>query len=54
MATTPPLGKATGYGIIIGLGFLFAFGMMLTTVCLPIIYSQWTGAGRNQGYYANP
>ena len=24
MATTPPLGQATGYGVVIGLGFLFA------------------------------
>ena len=34
MSTTPPLSKATGYGVIIGLGFLFAFGMMLTTFVL--------------------
>ncbi|KXT05849.1 hypothetical protein AC578_1030 [Pseudocercospora eumusae] len=34
MATTPPLSTATGYGVIIGLGFLFAFGMMLTTFVL--------------------
>ena len=24
MATEPPLSKATGYGIVVGLGFLFA------------------------------
>ncbi|KAK7517198.1 urea active transporter [Phyllosticta citriasiana] len=29
-----PLSKATGYGVIIGLGFLFAFAMMLTTFVL--------------------
>ncbi|KAH9833907.1 putative urea active transporter 1 [Teratosphaeria destructans] len=34
MSTTPPLSQATGYGIVIGLGFLFAFGMMLTTFVL--------------------
>ncbi|GIZ42436.1 hypothetical protein CKM354_000570700 [Cercospora kikuchii] len=34
MATSPPLSQATGYGVIIGLGFLFAFGMMLTTFVL--------------------
>ncbi|KAK5113937.1 hypothetical protein LTR62_003060 [Meristemomyces frigidus] len=34
MSTTPPLSKATGYGVIVGLGFLFAFGMMLTTFVL--------------------
>ncbi|KAK4626216.1 putative urea active transporter 1 [Fulvia fulva] len=34
MAAEPPLSKATGYGIVIGLGFLFAFGMMLTTFVL--------------------
>lgn len=34
MSTTPPLNKATGYGVVIGLGFLFAFGMMLTTFVL--------------------
>lgn len=31
---TPPLSQATGYGIVIGLGFLFAFGMMITTYVL--------------------
>ncbi len=30
----PPLGKAVGYGVVIGLGFLFAFGMILTTFIL--------------------
>ncbi|USW53561.1 Putative sodium/solute symporter, sodium/glucose symporter superfamily [Septoria linicola] len=34
MATSPPLSQATGYGVIVGLGFLFAFGMMLTTFVL--------------------
>ncbi|EME46110.1 hypothetical protein DOTSEDRAFT_148063 [Dothistroma septosporum NZE10] len=34
MAPEPPLSKATGYGIVVGLGFLFAFGMMLTTFVL--------------------
>lgn len=27
----PPLSQAYGYGIIVGLGFLFALGMILTT-----------------------
>ena len=31
MATTPPLSQSVGYGIVLGLGFLFAFGMILTT-----------------------
>ncbi|KAK6437048.1 urea active transporter [Oleoguttula sp. CCFEE 5521] len=34
MASTPPLSQAVGYGVIIGLGFAFAFGMMLTTFVL--------------------
>lgn len=34
MSTVPPLSQATGYGVILGLGFLFAFGMMLTTFVL--------------------
>ena len=34
MAAAPPLSQATGYGVVIGLGFLFAFGMMLTTYVL--------------------
>ncbi|KAK4543932.1 hypothetical protein LTR36_004706 [Oleoguttula mirabilis] len=34
MSTTPPLSQATGYGVVVGLGFLFAFGMMLTTFVL--------------------
>ncbi|KAK5134684.1 hypothetical protein LTR08_006199 [Meristemomyces frigidus] len=34
MSSTPPLSQATGYGVVIGLGFLFAFGMMLTTFVL--------------------
>ena len=31
---TPPLDKSVGYGVVIGLGFLFAFGMILTTFVL--------------------
>ena len=31
MATSPPLSHGFGYGIVLGLGFLFAFGMILTT-----------------------
>ncbi|KAF2720498.1 Na+/solute symporter [Polychaeton citri CBS 116435] len=34
MTRVTPLSQATGYGVIIGLGFLFAFGMMLTTFVL--------------------
>ncbi|KAI4254537.1 MAG: hypothetical protein LQ352_003045 [Teloschistes flavicans] len=34
MATAPPLSQAVGYGVIIGLGFLFALGMILTTYVL--------------------
>ncbi|RYP51902.1 hypothetical protein DL768_002870 [Monosporascus sp. mg162] len=30
-AVAPPLNQAFGYGIVVGLGFLFAFGMILTT-----------------------
>ncbi|KAF4556098.1 Sodium:solute symporter-like protein 1 [Elsinoe fawcettii] len=30
----PPLSQAVGYGVIVGLGFFFAFGMMLTTYVL--------------------
>ena len=30
----PPLSQAVGYGIVLGLGFLFAFGMMTTTYVL--------------------
>ncbi|KAL9103197.1 MAG: hypothetical protein Q9163_001724 [Psora crenata] len=30
----PPLSQGTGYGIVLGLGLLFAFGMMLTTYVL--------------------
>ncbi len=26
-----PLDQAFGYGIVVGLGFLFAFGMIITT-----------------------
>ncbi|KAF2268268.1 urea active transporter [Lojkania enalia] len=31
---SPPLGQSVGYGIVIGLGFAFAFGMILTTFVL--------------------
>ena len=31
---TPPLSQSFGYGIVLGLGFLFAFGMILTTFVL--------------------
>lgn len=34
MASTPPLSQAVGYGVVIGLGFLFALGMILTTYVL--------------------
>lgn len=34
MATSPPLSQAVGYGVVIGLGFLFALGMILTTYVL--------------------
>ncbi|KAL8658044.1 MAG: hypothetical protein Q9226_001333 [Calogaya cf. arnoldii] len=34
MATAPPLSQATGYGVVIGLGLLFALGMILTTYVL--------------------
>ena len=30
----PPLSQGVGYGIVLGLGFAFAFGMMLTTYVL--------------------
>lgn len=30
----PPLSQAYGYGIVVGLGFLFALGMVLTTYVL--------------------
>jgi hypothetical protein len=30
----PPLDRSVGYGVVIGLGFLFAFGMILTTFVL--------------------
>ncbi|EOD43650.1 putative urea active transporter protein [Neofusicoccum parvum UCRNP2] len=30
----PPLSQAVGYGIVVGLGFAFAFGMILTTFVL--------------------
>ena len=34
MAISPPLSQATGYGVVIGLGFLFALGMIFTTFVL--------------------
>lgn len=34
MANPPPLSQAVGYGVVIGLGFLFALGMILTTYVL--------------------
>ncbi|KAL8944114.1 MAG: hypothetical protein Q9211_000705 [Gyalolechia sp. 1 TL-2023] len=34
MAASPPLSQAVGYGVVIGLGFLFALGMILTTYVL--------------------
>ena len=34
MMADPPLSQAFGYGIVLGLGFAFAFGMMLTTFVL--------------------
>ncbi|KAF2796137.1 urea active transporter [Melanomma pulvis-pyrius CBS 109.77] len=34
VTTGPPLSQATGYGIVVGLGFAFAFAMILTTFVL--------------------
>lgn len=34
MATEPPLSQAVGYGVVIGLGLLFALGMIITTYVL--------------------
>ncbi|EFQ92407.1 hypothetical protein CFE70_010403 [Pyrenophora teres f. teres 0-1] len=34
MSTTPPLNQGFGYGIVIGLGFAFSFGMILTKFVL--------------------
>ena len=34
MAGSPPLSQGFGYGIVIGLGFAFALGMILTTFLL--------------------
>jgi Na+/proline symporter len=31
---TPPLSQAVGYGVVVGVGFLFAFAMILTTFVL--------------------
>jgi Na+/proline symporter len=30
----PPLSQSVGYGVVIGVGFLFSFGMILTTFVL--------------------
>jgi Na+/proline symporter len=34
MAAAPPLSQGVGYGVVLGLGFVFALGMMLTTYVL--------------------
>lgn len=34
MSASPPLSQAFGYGIVVGLGFAFSFGMILTTFIL--------------------
>lgn len=34
MDGAPPLSQGVGYGVVLGLGFLFAFGMILTTFFL--------------------
>jgi Na+/proline symporter len=34
VAIAPPLSQAVGYGVVVGIGFLFAFGMILTTFTL--------------------
>ena len=34
MSSNPPLSSSVGYGVVLGLGFAFAFGMMLTTYVL--------------------
>jgi uncharacterized membrane protein (DUF485 family) len=34
VVATPPLGQDVGYGIVVGLGFAFALGMILTTFVL--------------------
>ena len=34
MSSAPPLSQGTGYGVVLGLGFAFAFGMILTTYIL--------------------
>ena len=34
MSTPPPLSQAVGYGVVRGLGFLYPFGMILTTFTL--------------------
>ena len=31
MAIAPPLSQGVGYGVVLGLGFIFAFGMIITT-----------------------
>jgi hypothetical protein len=32
--TASPLGQAWGYGIVLGIGFLFALGMVVSAACL--------------------
>ncbi|KAF2661959.1 urea active transporter [Lophiostoma macrostomum CBS 122681] len=34
MSSSPPLSQGVGYGIVVGLGFAFSFGMILTTFVL--------------------
>lgn len=34
MGAAPPLPQSIGYGIVVGVGFAFALGMILTTFCL--------------------
>lgn len=34
MGTSPPLSQGVGYGVVLGLGFAFAFGMIVSYLCL--------------------
>lgn len=49
----PPLHQSVGYGVIIGLGFLFAFGMIFVTWALKRYHNEvqtsemFTTAGRS-------
>jgi multisubunit Na+/H+ antiporter MnhB subunit len=45
----PPLSQAYGYGIVVGLGFLFALGMILTTWVLKryVMHGLKKGNGKN-------